>query len=179
MGICIQIIHAHVVLYLSGWSTNVVAYYFVFCKWICSLFIIIMFIWITHLTLWTIYSTLRCRLIYKMNAEVCTTCHKSAETRCLTSKSNVYFYNQANIMIILRWIKMNASMNIKENSCPLQPREEYRLIVYLWTINNRGFFKISAALRQRLEKNKNALRKILTLFPIKLGQLTQGLSWKH
>lgn len=33
---------------------------------------------------------------YKMNAEVCTTCHISAETRCLTSKSNVYFYNKKN-----------------------------------------------------------------------------------
>lgn len=108
----------------------------------CLLFIIIMFIslWITHLTLWTIYSTLRCRLIYKMNAEVCTTCHISAETRCLTSKSNVYFYNKKNIRIILRWIKMNASMNIKENCFPLQPKEEYRLIVCLWTINNRIFF---------------------------------------
>lgn len=62
-----------------------------------------------------IYLMLCCRLIYKMNVEVCSICYILVEICCLILKSNVYFYNKKNIRIILRWIKMNVFMNIKEN----------------------------------------------------------------
>lgn len=41
-----------------------------------------------------IYLMLCCRLIYKMNVEVCIFCYILVEICCLILKSNVYFYNK-------------------------------------------------------------------------------------
>lgn len=43
-----------------------------------------------------IYLMLCCRLIYKMNVEVCIICYILVEICCLILKSNVYFYNKKN-----------------------------------------------------------------------------------